>query len=108
MCGIAGALGVRDAQRVVAAMSRALTHRGPDDHGTAVLSGSDSMPRGALGHRRLSILDLTSAGHQPMVSTDGRYTLAFNGEIYNYRSLGRELEREGVRLQSTGDTAVVL
>jgi asparagine synthase (glutamine-hydrolysing) len=108
MCGIAGALGVRDAQRVVAAMSRALTHRGPDDHGAAVLSGSDSLPRGAVGHRRLSILDLTSAGHQPMLSTDGRFTLAFNGEIYNYRSLGRELEREGVRLQSTGDTAVVL
>jgi asparagine synthase (glutamine-hydrolysing) len=108
MCGIAGALGVRDAQRVVAAMSRALKHRGPDDHGTAALAGSDSLPRGALAHRRLSILDLTSAGHQPMVSTDGRYTLAFNGEIYNYRALGRELEREGVRLQSTGDTAVVL
>ena len=108
MCGIAGALGVRDAQRVVAAMSRALMHRGPDDHGAAVLSGSDSLPRGTLAHRRLSILDLTSAGHQPMVSTDGRYTLAFNGEIYNYRSLGRELEREGVRLKSTGDTAVVL
>ena len=108
MCGIAGALGVRDAQRVVAAMSRALTHRGPDDHGSAILAGSDSHPRGVLGHRRLSILDLTSAGHQPMVSSDGRYTLAFNGEIYNYRALGRELEREGVRLQSTGDTAVVL
>jgi asparagine synthase (glutamine-hydrolysing) len=108
MCGIAGALGVRDAQRVVAAMSRALIHRGPDDHGTAVLSGSDSLPRGALGHRRLSILDLTSAGHQPMVSCDGRYTLAVNGEIYNFRALGQELEREGVRLRSTGDTAVVL
>ena len=108
MCGIAGALGVREAQRVVAAMSRSLKHRGPDDHGTAVLSGSDALPRGVLGHRRLSILDLTPAGHQPMLSADGRYTLAFNGEIYNYRSLGRDLEREGVRLQSTGDTAVVL
>jgi asparagine synthase (glutamine-hydrolysing) len=108
MCGIAGALNIRDAQRVVAAMSRALAHRGPDDHGTCALSGTDGMHRGELAHRRLAILDLTSAGHQPMVSRDGRYTLALNGEIYNYRALGRELEREGVHLRSTGDTAVLL
>ena len=108
MCGIAAALGVRDPERVVAAMSRALAHRGPDDHGTCALVAANGTPHGALAHRRLAILDLTSAGHQPMVSLDGRWTIAFNGEIYNFRALRAELERDGARFASSGDTAVVL
>src|SRR5689334_13637317 len=89
-------------------MSCAVAHRGPDDDGCRTLTGRDGAVQGAIAHRRLSILDLTSAGHQPMVSANGRYTIAFNGEIYNYRALRTELEQDGVRLASTGDTAVLL
>ncbi len=108
MCGIASAVGVRDADRVVAAMSQALAHRGPDDDGMRRLTGRDGIPLGAIAHRRLSILDLTPAGHQPMVSSNGRYVVAFNGEIYNFRTLRAELERAGARFTSDGDTAVLL
>jgi len=108
VCGIASAIGVRDADRVVASMSRALAHRGPDDDGMRNLSGRDGVPLGAMAHRRLSILDLTPAGHQPMVSSNGRYMVAFNGEIYNFRALRAELERAGARFTSDGDTAVLL
>ena len=108
MCGIASAIGVRDADTVVANMSLALAHRGPDDDGMRRLSGRDGVPLGAMAHRRLSILDLTPAGHQPMVSSNGRYVVAFNGEIYNFRALRAELERAGARFTSDGDTAVLL
>jgi asparagine synthase (glutamine-hydrolysing) len=108
VCGVAAVIGVRDAERVAADMSRALAHRGPDDHGIRRLAGRDGVALGALAHRRLSILDLTSAGHQPMVSSNGRYVVAFNGEIYNFRGLRSELERAGSRFTSDGDTAVLL
>ena len=108
MCGIAAALGVRDAERVIASMSRAVAHRGPDDDGYQNLIGRDGGVQGAIAHRRLSILDLTSAGHQPMISANGRYTIAFNGEIYNFRGLRAALEREGINFWSNGDTAVLL
>jgi asparagine synthase (glutamine-hydrolysing) len=108
MCGIAAALGVRDAGRVAAAMSGAVAHRGPDDDGMVELQGADGRSHGALAHRRLAILDLTSGGHQPMTSADGRWVIAFNGEIYNFRELRSELERDGARFASTGDTAVLL
>jgi asparagine synthase (glutamine-hydrolysing) len=108
MCGIATALGVRDARRVAAAMGRSLAHRGPDDAGCLALRGPAGDEAGAMAHRRLSILDLTAAGHQPMVSADERFTIAFNGEIYNFRALRAELERAGARFASQGDTAVLL
>jgi asparagine synthase (glutamine-hydrolysing) len=108
VCGVAAVIGVRDAERVAADMSRALAHRGPDDDGIRRLAGRDGVTLGALAHRRLSILDLTSAGHQPMVSSNGRYVVAFNGEIYNFRALRAELERAGSRFTSDGDTAVLL
>jgi asparagine synthase (glutamine-hydrolysing) len=108
VCGVAAAIGVRDAERVAADMSRALAHRGPDDQGIRRLTGRDGVALGAIAHRRLSILDLTSAGHQPMVSSNGRYVVAFNGEIYNFRTLRAELERAGARFTSDGDTAVLL
>ena len=73
-----------------------------------LLAGRDGVPLGAIAHRRLSILDLTPAGHQPMVSSNGRYVVAYNGEIYNFRALRAELERAGARLTSDGDTAVLL
>ena len=108
MCGIASAVSVRDAERVAADISRALAHRGPDDHGIRRLTGRDGVALGAMAHRRLAILDLTAAGHQPMVSSNGRYIVAFNGEIYNFRVLRAELERAGARFTSDGDTAVLL
>ena len=108
MCGIAAAVGVRDPDRVAAAMSRAIAHRGPDDQGARRLAGRHGTTLGAMAHRRLSILDLTPAGHQPMVSSNGRYSVVFNGEIYNFRALRAELERDGATFTSGGDTAVLL
>ena len=92
MCGIAGAWkwgdsgvgGAELAQR----MAQAIAHRGPDDFGVWV----DEASGVALAHRRLSIVDLSAAGHQPMVSGSGRYVITFNGEIYNHQQLRRELE----------------
>ena len=106
MCGIAGELHF-DASRPVSPeavlrMTRALAHRGPDDEGLFVRG-----PVG-LGHRRLSILDLSSAGHQPMSNEDGSIWLVFNGEIYNFLELRDELERDGVTFRSRTDTEVLL
>ncbi|HUQ80918.1 MAG TPA: asparagine synthase (glutamine-hydrolyzing) [Gemmatimonadaceae bacterium] len=108
MCGIVAALGVRDADRAVAAMSRALAHRGPDDDGVSTLVARTGDPVGALAHRRLAILDLSSAGHQPMASAGGRYSLVFNGEIYNFRALRAKLAEAGAQFQSVSDTEVLL
>lgn len=103
MCGIIGYVGT-DARARPAQVSAArdtMIHRGPDDAGIWV---DDSA---CLGARRLAILDLTDAGHMPMSTLDGRYTLVFNGAIYNFVELRRELERH-VTLRSTGDTEVIL
>ncbi|HEX7011747.1 MAG TPA: asparagine synthase (glutamine-hydrolyzing) [Steroidobacteraceae bacterium] len=104
MCGIVG-LYYRNAacdQRLLTSMRDTLAHRGPDDAGNYVAG-----PLG-LGQRRLSIIDLSPAGHQPMQTPDGRFVISFNGEIYNYRELRDELERQGVRFLSQSDTEVVL
>lgn len=89
-------------------MNDALAHRGPDDSGVAILRDFAGSPAGALGHRRLSIIDLSSAGHQPMSTPDGRYTLVFNGEIYNYAQLRHELQRAGCSFHGAADTEVLL
>jgi asparagine synthase (glutamine-hydrolysing) len=108
MCGIAGLLGQRGESlaSVAGAMADALTHRGPDDRGTWEDTGAGI----ALGHRRLSILDLSAAGHQPMRSACGRLTIAFNGEIYNHLELRDELERGGFAPSWRGhsDTETIL
>src|SRR5687767_13514840 len=83
-------------------MTQTLNHRGPDD------SGVQSVGPAGLGHTRLSILDLTAAGHQPMQTADGRVTLVYNGEIYNFAELRRRLEGDGVGFRSRSDTEVVL
>ncbi len=92
MCGIAGIYGLeglREPDLLVRRMTDAMTHRGPDADGVYV--GGNV----ALGHRRLSIIDLSHSADQPFRSPDGRYTIIFNGEIYNYRALRTELEGSG-------------
>ncbi|MGI9273447.1 MAG: asparagine synthase (glutamine-hydrolyzing) [Endozoicomonas sp.] len=85
---------------------RKLLHRGPDDRGYKISCYKDK--RLALGHTRLSIIDLSSSGHQPMSSPDGRYQISFNGEVYNYRELRAKLEAKGVAFKSDSDTEVLL
>jgi asparagine synthase (glutamine-hydrolysing) len=110
MCGIAGIIGRVDNPNRAALqrMSAAMVHRGPDASGTWI-SAPDSRGWGALlAHRRLSILDLSPAGAQPMVDPATGHVIVFNGEIYNFRDLRRRLVAEEQELQSTGDTAVML
>ena len=107
MCGIAGFIStarVAEPKQVdaVRLMTRRMLARGPDAEG--IWSG----PGVALGHRRLAILDLDARANQPMISADGRYTIVFNGEIYNFRELRRVLESDGVVFQTTSDTEVLL
>lgn len=107
MCGLAGLLGPYSAEEIRAAATRmadSLQHRGPDDEGVWLCSDSPL----ALAHRRLSIQDLSSLGHQPMVSNSGRMVIAFNGEIYNFKKLADELSDLGVTLKGGSDTAVIL
>jgi asparagine synthase (glutamine-hydrolysing) len=110
MCGIAGFI---DSSRSVASdelaviaerMSRTLTHRGPDDGGVWVDADSGV----ALGHRRLSIVDLSAEGHQPMRSADGRFVLVYNGEIYNFAEMRELLESAGHRFRGHSDTEVLV
>ena len=108
MCGIGGLFSRRDTRTAVMQMSEALRHRGPDDVGLAGITGLDNEPRGMFAHRRLAIIDLSIAGHQPMFSHDDRLCITYNGEIYNYLELRAELEREGVQFRSTCDTEVLL
>lgn len=93
-----------DPARVLDAMADALTHRGPDDRGTWL----DTEAGVALGHRRLSIIDLSPDGHQPMAAASRRYQIVFNGEIYNYRALAAELTQLGHRFRGHSDTEVLL
>lgn len=104
MCGIYGWFGadVEGMPAIVEHVSDLLRHRGPDDRGFERGHGW------ALGFQRLSILELSPLGHQPMRSPDGRFSLIFNGEIYNYVELRNELERDGERFRSASDTEVLL
>src|SRR3989454_8652290 len=107
MCGIAGFAGwtpdggIAGASKTVRAMCDAIAHRGPDDDGYFVAPGI------ALGMRRLSIIDV-SGGQQPISNEDGSITVVFNGEIYNHRSLRRELEASGHRFRTRSDTEVLV
>ncbi len=104
MCGIAGLVSVGapiDRARFAGAL-RTLSHRGPDD------SGMHFTSRVALGHRRLSIIDLSPLGHQPMTGGDGASTIVFNGELYNYVELKRVLTGEGCEFRGNSDTEVLL
>ncbi len=111
MCGIAGLISANSAARI-GAMLTSLEHRGRDDEGTWTAPAAAHERAEALGvtlgHRRLAIIDITSAGHQPMLSPDKRFALTFNGEIYNYRELRRQLETKHHRFQTDTDTEVLL
>ena len=107
MCGIAGFLGSPASgppEAAVKAMSDAIAHRGPDADG----AWCDHDARIALGHRRLSIIDLSPLGAQPMVSESGRYVIAFNGEAYNYATVRAELSNTGSSFRGQSDTEVLL
>jgi asparagine synthase (glutamine-hydrolysing) len=110
MCGLAGFAGFKalgqEPEIVAREMADAIRHRGPDDQGTWI----DVEAEIALAHRRLSIVDLSPAGHQPMPSASGRHVIVFNGEIYNHRELRARLEQEGRGIQWRGssDTEVLL
>src|SRR5438874_6937702 len=109
MCGFAGIVEfaghspAADLRECVSRMAASLRHRGPDDEGCWV----DAACGVAFGHRRLAILDLSAAGHQPMVSASGRCVLNYNGEIYNSAELRRELEDNYV-FRGHSDTEVLL
>ncbi|MBF2004234.1 MAG: asparagine synthase (glutamine-hydrolyzing) [Chlorogloeopsis fritschii C42_A2020_084] len=108
MCGIAGILTTESDQnhleRLIQRMQGALQHRGPDDQGVYIAPNRQA----SLAHTRLSILDLTPAGHQPMSTPDGRYWITFNGEIYNFQQLRSQLEAKGEDFCSRTDTEVIL
>src|SRR5690606_2399604 len=131
MCGIAGIVATTPFDgRLLRQMSLLLRHRGPDDEGFALLNGDrnwkafgaadtvselrelpqlsdDQQSKIGLVHRRLSILDLSVHGHQPVISTDGKQSMVFNGEIYNYLELRKELQAAGFTFRSESDTEVV-
>jgi asparagine synthase (glutamine-hydrolysing) len=109
MCGITGfwspdGLNADEARCTLTAMTDAIRHRGPDDGGEWV----DPAPGIALGSRRLAIIDLSPAGHQPMESASGRFVIAFNGEIYNFQELRRQLIELGYRFRGRSDTEVLV
>lgn len=105
MCGIAGVLDVIDARIAsrpqLERMSAQLIHRGPDGGGLVIDGGL------GLAHRRLSIVDL-GGGHQPMTDHGDRFTIAFNGEIYNFRELRQSLQQRGAQFATQSDTEVIL
>ena len=105
MCGLVAMFGVqgRNADAaILRKMSAAVSHRGPDDEGYFVERHV------GFGFRRLAILDLSANGHQPMTTADRRYTIVFNGEIYNYVEIRKELIGRGHHFRSTGDSEVLL
>ena len=105
MCGIAGFLtldGSNASATIVKHMTDAIAHRGPDGSGVFAENAI------ALGNRRLAIIDLSSAADQPMMSADGRHVITYNGELYNYQTLKRELQALGRQFRTNSDTEVVL
>jgi asparagine synthase (glutamine-hydrolysing) len=105
MCGITGLIHIDGAPVspvILQKMTDAIAHRGPDGEGQWIEGNV------GFGHRRLAIIDLSPAGHQPMISTDHRYVLTYNGEIYNHRELRAELEAAGYWFRSKSDSEVVL
>lgn len=110
MCGIAGAVGIprHIAEPALERMRRALRHRGPDDQDTRFVSSSASPNTVGLAHTRLAVIETSRAGRQPMRAIDAERWIAFNGEIYNFVQLRRELEQAGAEFRSRTDTETIL
>ena len=124
MCGICGEIDFKNSVRIepIRRMCRVLTHRGPNDEGMVLIKGDQyleikyfqTLPSSvngfdvALGHRRLSIIDLSEAGHQPMCNEDASVWIVFNGEIYNFQEIKERLEKKGHLFKSKSDTEVIL
>ena len=107
MCGIAGFIGAAsgsDAGTIAEAMAKSIAYRGPDDQGIWIDAESET----ALVHRRLSIIDLSAAGHQPMLSADERYVISYNGEVYSFQPIAAELAARGHKFRGHSDTEVIL
>src|SRR5690554_4464886 len=105
MCGIAGIINLDNSsasEEELLLMMQTMKHRGPDDQGTYIQGGV------GFGFVRLSVIDLSAAGHQPFLSADGRYAMVYNGEIYNYPELKKELEELGHLFNTYTDTEVLL
>ena len=106
MCGINGILHLQKQkkvdERLLTKMRDSLEHRGPDDKGLFIENNI------GLGHRRLSILDVSVAGHQPFLSDNGRYVMVYNGEIYNFKDFYPELKNNGFNIRTSSDTEVLL
>jgi asparagine synthase (glutamine-hydrolysing) len=100
MCGITGLIHINNAPVspvLLKKMTDSIAHRGPDGEGHWIEGNV------GIGHRRLAVIDLSPAGHQPMISEDNRYVLSYNGEIYNFRELRAELESKGYWFRSQTD-----
>src|SRR5687767_7320889 len=110
MCGIAGfavtspRASTLQFSNIAGSMNGSLQHRGPDDDGTWI----DPEAGVALTHRRLSIVDLSPAGHQPMISSDGRYVITYNGEVYSHEDIRPSLVARGITFRGHSDTEVML
>ena len=108
MCRIAGiinpAVSSEEALVMIKGMCWSLEHGGPDDEG--IYENADCGL--VLGHRRLSIIDITACGHQPMLYAEGRYVISYNGELYNYKELRKELSAAGACFTTNSDTEVLL
>ena len=101
MCGICGYYGIKDSE-TIKVMTKLLEHRGPDNFGYFT---DDKV---SLGHRRLSIIDLSEKGKQPMSNEDGSIWVIYNGEIYNFKELREELEKKGHKFKSNTDTETII
>jgi asparagine synthase (glutamine-hydrolysing) len=108
MCGIAGVLSetiqAKELESALYDLRSRLVHRGPDDQGVWMNQGQSV----GFSHTRLAIQDLTPAGHQPMMSHDGKVVIVFNGEVYNFRELRSDLEQQGIQFHTGSDTEVIL
>ncbi len=106
MCGIVGAVSAIKQEKTLEKMLEIQAYRGPDDRGVWIGKVKDKFIH--LGHNRLSILDLSPLGHQPMLSDCGNFIIVFNGEVYNFKSIKKELQELGVKFKSSSDTEVIL
>ncbi|MBX7171841.1 MAG: asparagine synthase (glutamine-hydrolyzing) [Pyrinomonadaceae bacterium] len=108
MCGIAGLIH-QNPENYISQMLKSIEHRGYDNEGVFILQtfGNEQL-RTCLGHRRLSIIDTTSAGHQPFFSANKRFVFTYNGELYNYLEIKKELESKGYQFQTDSDTEVLI